>query len=59
MADAFNILISKNFELNIYLPINGSREFNNWIFDLKKKFPENVFIHNTLPINKLIKEIST
>ena len=37
MADAFNILILKNFEINIYLPINGCKNFNNWIFDLKKK----------------------
>ena len=58
MTDAFNILLSKNFELNIYLPINGSRDFNNWVFDLKRKFPEKLFIHDTLPINELINEIS-
>ena len=58
MADAFNILILKNFEINIYLPINGCKNFNNWIFDLKKKFPENLYIHETLPIDELIKQIS-
>ena len=56
-GDAFNILILKNFEINIYLPINGCKNFNNWIFDLKK-VSENLYIHETLPIDELIKQIS-
>ena len=58
MSEAFNILLSKDYELNIYLPINGSKDFNKWVFDLKDKFPNNLFIYDTLPINKLISEIS-
>ena len=58
MSEAFNILLSKDYELNIYLPINGSKDFNKWVFDLKDKFPNSLFIYDTLPINKLISEIS-
>ena len=58
MSEAFNILLSKDYELNIYLPINGSKDFNKWVFDLKDKFSNNLFIYDTLPINKLISEIS-
>ena len=58
MSEAFNILLSKDYELNIYLPINGSKDFNKWVFDLKDKFPSSLFIYDTLPINKLISEIS-
>ena len=58
MIDAFNILLLKDYELNIYLPINGSKDFNKWVFDLKERFPENLFIHETLPIDELINEIS-
>jgi len=60
MKDAFEILLSKGYEVYIYLPINGNFEFNKWIFDLKKKkYPDSLFILESLPFDELIKEISS
>lgn len=60
MKDAFEILLSKGYEVYIYLPINGNFEFNKWIFDLKKKkYPDSLFILESLPFDELIKKISS
>ena len=60
MFDAFKQLISQDYEINVYLPIStvGIDKHNSWLIDLTKKYPKNFFIYNTLPIQKLIKEIS-
>ena len=62
MNQAFEILISQGFEINVYLPIKTvtleDSVDNKWLFELKKKNPNNFFIHNSLPIKRLIKEIS-
>ncbi len=59
MCEAFDMLLSQDFEINIYLPIssNETNEYDNWIINLKNKFPNNLLIHKSLPIQKLIKEI--
>ena len=60
MYDAFEQLISQDFEIYVYLPIStvGIDKYNSWLIDLTKKHPKNFFIYNSLPIQKLIKEIS-
>ena len=53
------MLLSQDFEINIYLPIssNETNEYDNWIINFKNKFPNNLLVHKSLPIQKLIKEI--
>ena len=61
MSEAFESLIFQDFEINVYLPLNGSMkisDFNKWIFELKEKHPSHFRIHNTLPISKLVEEMS-
>tara|TARA_B100000035_G_scaffold4182_2_gene3756 strand:- start:2031 stop:3371 length:1341 start_codon:yes stop_codon:yes gene_type:complete len=60
MCDAFDILLSQDFEINLYLPISSNElnEYDKWILNLKNKYPKNLYIHKSLPIQRLIKEIS-
>lgn len=59
LYEAFDSVLKNNHELNIYLPINGNSEFNKWIFDLRdSNYTENLKIHNSLPLDSLIIEIS-
>ena len=59
LNEAFISILKNNHELNIYLPINGNSVFNKWIFDLKEcSYPETLKIHNSLPLESLITEIS-
>ena len=56
---AFDYILRSGHELNIYLPLNGTYEFNKWIFDLKDtKYPHTLKIHDSMPIENLIEEIS-
>ncbi len=59
LFDSFNSILKNNYELHIYLPINGSLDFNKWLFDLRdNEYPKTLKIHNSLPIESLIDEIS-
>ena len=59
LNETFNSILKNNHELNIYLPINGNSEFNKWVFDLRDfNYPETLKIHNSMPLDSLIFEIS-
>ena len=61
MNQAFEILISQGFEINVYLPIKTvtleDSVDNKWLFELKK-IPIIFLFAISLPIKRLIKEIS-
>ena len=59
LINAFTSILELKHELYIYLPINGSQEFNKWIYDLRDIFfPETLKIFDSLPLENLIDEIS-
>jgi len=55
----FEELLKGGHEINVYLPLNGNREFNNWVFQLNKLYSHTLKIHNFLPVSELIREISS
>tara|TARA_B100001057_G_scaffold497108_1_gene600340 strand:+ start:396 stop:1745 length:1350 start_codon:yes stop_codon:yes gene_type:complete len=59
LSYSFNKILEGNHELNVFQPLNSNKEFNKWLFDLKKnKFSETLKIHNFLPLSELIEKIS-